>query len=75
MLWLLCVGCGICIERCQVDAIKLVLKRYIGCGACVPTCSEGEIPLKKKEEEAIPPSTMEDLYLQIMNKKQQLRKK
>jgi len=78
----LCAGCGTCVERCQTNAIKLVdnlakviLKRCIGCGACVPTCPEGAIQLKKKEEEMIPPSTMEDLYLQIMNKKQQLRKK
>jgi len=78
----LCAGCGTCVERCQTNAIKLVdnlakviLKRCIGCGVCVPTCPEGAIQLKKKEEEMIPPSTMEDLYSQIMTKKQQLRKK
>jgi ferredoxin len=78
----LCTGCGTCVERCQTYAIKLVdnlakvvLKRCIGCGACIPTCPEGAIHLKNKNEEMIPPSTIEDLYSQIMNKKQELRSK
>ncbi|MFX0141919.1 MAG: ATP-binding protein [Candidatus Hodarchaeota archaeon] len=78
----LCVGCGTCVERCQLKSIKLVdnlakviLKRCIGCGVCVPTCLEGAIELREKEEEIKPPSTKEDLYHQIMEKKQQLRKK
>lgn len=78
----LCIGCETCIERCQIDAIKLVdniakviLKRCIGCGVCVPTCPEGAIQLKKKDEENIPPKTIEDLHAMIMDKKQQLRRK
>jgi len=78
----LCAGCGTCVERCQIDAIKLnnniakvILKRCIGCGVCVPTCTEQAIQLKKKEDEIIPPQNPEDLYTKIMDKKQQLRKK
>jgi len=78
----LCVGCGTYVERCQINSIKLVndlakiiLKRCIGCGVCIPTCPEGAIELKKKEKEVKPPSTNEDLYSQIMDRKQQLRKK
>ncbi|UCC19027.1 MAG: 4Fe-4S binding protein [Promethearchaeota archaeon] len=78
----LCVGCGTCIDKCDLKSIKLIdnfanviLKRCIGCGVCVPTCSEQAIQLKKREEEKIPPKDSEDLYNKIMIKKQQLRKK
>ena len=78
----LCTGCGTCIERCPINAFKVtdgiskvILKRCIGCGVCVPTCPEEAIQLKKKDTEAIPPKTKEDLYAMIMNKKQELRKK
>ncbi|MFW9902363.1 MAG: ATP-binding protein [Candidatus Thorarchaeota archaeon] len=78
----LCVGCGTCVEHCLINSIKLkdnlasiILKRCIGCGVCVPNCPEGAIHLKKKEEEMKPPSSQHELFSQIMNKKQQLRKK
>ncbi len=78
----LCVGCGMCVDRCQINSIKLtnniakiIQKRCIGCGVCVPSCPEEAIQLIKKEGEMRPPSTQEDLFSQIMNKKQQLRKK
>ena len=41
----LCVGCGICIKRCNLDAITLVDKKAvvdrdhcIGCGLCEVLC-------------------------------------
>ncbi len=78
----LCVGCGTCVDRCQINSIKLtnnlakiIQKRCIGCGVCIPSCPEGAIQLIKKEGEIRPPSSQEDLFSQIMNKKQQLRKK
>jgi len=78
----LCTGCGTCIDRCQINAIKLtdkktkvILKRCIGCGVCVPSCPEGAIQLRKKEIETIPPSSKQELFSQIMAKKQELRKK
>ena len=78
----LCVGCGTCVEHCLINSIKLkdnvaniILKRCIGCGVCVPNCPEGAIHLKKKEEEMKPPLSQEELFSQIMSKKQQIRKK
>lgn len=78
----LCAGCGTCVDRCKINAIKLsdkiakvILKRCIGCGVCVPSCPEGAIQLQKKENETIPPTSKQDLYSQIMEKKQELRKK
>ena len=78
----LCIGCGTCIERCQIHSIKLVddkanviLKRCIGCGVCVPTCPEQAIQLIRKDQEVIPPNNQEELYSLIMAKKRELRKK
>ncbi len=78
----LCTGCGTCLKRCQMNALKLVnniskvnLKRCIGCGLCVSTCPEEAIHLRKKEKEIVPPSTVDDLYAEIAQIKEELRKK
>jgi heterodisulfide reductase subunit A-like polyferredoxin len=76
----ICTGCGTCVERCQVYAIELKnekseinVKKCIGCGNCVVTCPEEAIQLIKKEEEATPPSTPEELYGKILEKKIELK--
>lgn len=78
----LCVGCGICVDHCQINSIKLkdnlasiILKRCIGCGVCVPNCPEGAIHLKRKDHETLPPQSKKELYQMIMSKKQRLRSK
>jgi len=72
----LCTGCGTCIDRCQIKAITLIDDvssieriRCIGCGNCVAVCPSEAIILKKKEEEYIPPQTMDDLYDLILRAK------
>jgi formate hydrogenlyase subunit 6/NADH:ubiquinone oxidoreductase subunit I len=72
----LCTGSGVCVERCPIDAVKLVdavasidLARCIGCGLCVPTCPENAVRLVKKDQETVPPKTEEDLYDTIMAQK------
>ena len=57
------------------DISKVNLKRCIGCGLCVSTCPEEAIQLKKKDKEIEPPSTVEDLYAEIANIKEGLRRK
>jgi ferredoxin len=78
----LCSGCGTCIERCVMDAIQIehnyarVNKLLcIGCGNCVVSCPEDAINLQKKDEEQIPPDTSQDLFLRIMDKRAELRRK
>ncbi|MFW9866439.1 MAG: ATP-binding protein [Candidatus Thorarchaeota archaeon] len=58
-----CTGCGICIEKCPIDVIKLIedhsvtnLDRCIGCGLCVYHCSEKARTLKR--------TGLRDVYLQ-----------
>lgn len=77
----LCKGCGICVDRCQMDAIKLRKeisklnkKKCIGCGNCVPTCPENAIQLKKKAKRDIPFETKDKLYAAILKKKLEINK-
>jgi len=51
----MCTGCGICVERCPVDAISLnndgvavrVEEYCIGCGICARFCPAGAISLRQ----------------------------
>lgn len=62
-----CSSCGLCKERCQVDAIVEASDAYhidpvrcIGCGLCVPTCPTQAITLiPKKESVSIPSNFFE----------------
>ncbi|MFW9937075.1 MAG: DUF362 domain-containing protein [Candidatus Thorarchaeota archaeon] len=78
----LCSGCGTCVGRCQMEAIKLVndiskvnKKKCIGCGNCVPTCPENAINLIKKDKEIDLVETMDDLYDKILDRKLELKGK
>ncbi len=57
-----CLNCGLCIERCQVEAIKesdghseVAIEKCIGCGLCVSTCPEQAISLTEKPQMEPPP--------------------
>ena len=74
----LCIGCGTCVDKCQMDAITIVdeksqlnLDRCIGCGVCTVACPSAAITIKQKDEEHIPPRTLEELYDAILKKKSQ----
>ncbi|OQY26218.1 MAG: hypothetical protein B6I34_00250 [Anaerolineaceae bacterium 4572_32.1] len=64
----LCVACGLCVERCQFDALTLedVVQvngmRCVGCGVCVPVCPEEALSLVRRPAEEIltPPLTKAD---------------
>jgi H+/Na+-translocating ferredoxin:NAD+ oxidoreductase subunit B len=52
-----CQGCGVCEDRCQMEAVQLVdekasidMDRCIGCGLCVSTCPADSITLVRKPE-------------------------
>jgi NAD-dependent dihydropyrimidine dehydrogenase PreA subunit len=50
-----CISCGVCVDRCQVDAIRVkdhaVVSDCIGCGLCVSTCPTNAIKLIKRTKE------------------------
>lgn len=56
-----CTGCGICVEKCQLNARVMVgsiaevnLDRCIGCGSCAALCPVKATILCKKEPERVP---------------------
>jgi Na+-translocating ferredoxin:NAD+ oxidoreductase subunit B len=76
-----CVGCGTCVERCQMEAIDIVEekakindKRCIGCGLCVSTCPTEAMRLTKKSEDQlyIPPETGVETYIRIAQERGKL---
>jgi len=78
----LCIGCETCIERCIMDAIQItnnvaIVDKLlcIGCGNCTVTCPEKAVILQQKETESIPPETTQHLFLKIMDKRAELRRK
>lgn len=72
-----CTGCGVCIKRCQMDALTkddhkniiLDLDKCIGCGLCVTTCKPKSIKLEKKKKTTVPPKNIVRLYLSILKNK------
>ena len=67
-----CTGCGECVEICQIKAIELddsiaVLRRErcIGCGVCASNCPVDTIVMKRRQEETVPPASIEDLMVKI----------
>ena len=57
----ICSGCGTCVSRCQMAAVRLdqgksVIdrERCIGCGLCVSTCPTGSLRLIRKPAEKLP---------------------
>lgn len=67
-----CIGCGVCIERCEINAIRMNeddlavidLNRCLGCGLCVTTCPTQAAILEKKPESQIyvPPEDHVEMY-------------
>jgi electron transport complex protein RnfB len=66
-----CTACGTCVEKCQMDAIKvdeqagyavIDLDRCIGCGNCVASCPSEALKLVKIEKEAVPPEDSTGLF-------------
>ena len=78
----MCVGCGTCIDVCQIEAIKMKneiskvnKRRCIGCGNCIAVCPEEAIKLIKKDKIEIPANNQDELFSKILAKKNEIRSK
>jgi len=76
----LCLDCGLCIERCQVEAIKqgdgrseIRDEKCIGCGLCVSTCPEQAISLMAKPGMEDPPKDFDETLLKIETERRTLQ--
>jgi ferredoxin len=77
-----CIDCGICVDRCQMDALSLAdgavsldLDRCIGCGLCVSTCPTGALTLVRKpdfEQPHVPRNIIES-YARLARARGKLR--
>ncbi len=72
----LCITCGTCSDRCQVDAIvekedvmAVDTGRCIGCALCVPTCSEEAISLVSKPITTEPPENVIEMGMRILKER------
>jgi NAD-dependent dihydropyrimidine dehydrogenase PreA subunit len=69
-----CEGCGICVDRCPMEAlelgdrtVELDLDRCIGCGLCVTACPAGSMTLLRRpdaEQRAVPRNAVEE-YIRL----------
>jgi len=77
-----CEGCGVCLDRCQMDALRLEddrvavdLGKCIGCGLCVTTCPTGSLTLERKPSSEQPevPETMMRTYVKLARQRGKLK--
>jgi len=75
----LCTGCGSCLDRCQMEALKINdddmvrvnLDRCIGCGLCVTECPTGALTLHLKDEtnRRVPPVSGGEQMMEMAKKR------
>jgi electron transport complex protein RnfB len=72
----LCMGCGECVTKCQLDARNMVnevaevnLDRCIGCGNCVVCCPTSANRMVKKEPEKVPLKDKETVNMKALERK------
>ncbi len=60
----LCNGCAVCVERCQVDAVRMRddsiaeidYERCLGCGICISQCAPDALRLEKRDDRIFTPA-------------------
>jgi len=75
-----CMGCGDCVERCQMDALTVEgdivvrnAERCIGCGLCISVCPTEALRLELREGAPVPPFDRKEFNLAMMASLQQKR--
>ena len=75
-----CSGCGVCIDRCQMDALSLDgamlvrnAERCIGCGLCISVCPTEALKLELRKGALVPPYDQRELNSAMMASLQQFK--
>lgn len=70
-----CTGCGLCVDICPVQVIKMggdfpvIDKEWcIGCGVCAVPCTVSAVKLVRKSD-AIPPKDFKELHTRILRER------
>lgn len=73
-----CTSCEDCVERCQVQAIRMIeelpdmdRQKCIGCGLCVTGCPAEALSLEEREAYARPVASVEELAMTMIMEKGQ----
>ena len=71
-----CNGCEICMDHCQIKAIKMegdypvVDEAFcLGCGVCAHFCPSSAIKMEEREKKIIPPKNYKELMVRLMKEK------
>jgi len=71
-----CNGCEICVDHCQIRAIKMegdypvVDEEFcLGCGVCAHFCPSGAMKMEEREKKIIPPKNYRELMIRLMKEK------
>ena len=74
-----CSGCGLCVDRCQMEALSLEgnsvvrnVERCIGCGLCVSVCPSGALKLELRKEALVPPQGQRELRSSLVSAMQKM---
>lgn len=78
-----CSGCGLCLEACNVHAIRNVEgegrratvideRICLGCGACISSCRRQALFLGEREKRPLPPKTRKELFARVLKEKRRL---
>lgn len=74
-----CTGCGSCVERCPVGAVRVKevavvdRERCLGCGLCAGSCPGEAISVVLREDREEPFARMVDMGLAILKGKAERR--
>lgn len=76
-----CDGCGACVKKCQIGAVKLVRdkavvdeKNCLGCGSCIKFCSKDALILNRRKKAPKLPVNMAMRFMKIAYEKGRLVK-
>ena len=71
-----CNGCEICVDHCQIKAIKMERdypvvdeESCLGCGVCAYFCPSAAMKMEEREKKVIPPKTYKELMMRLMKEK------
>ncbi|MBN2357220.1 4Fe-4S binding protein [candidate division KSB1 bacterium] len=76
----LCNGCGVCEERCQIQAIhtgddgiaRVNESCCIGCGVCIHFCPSEALRLQMRQETVVPPLNLRAMTMRILKEKRKI---